>query len=360
MASMPRAKELQVLVDLQKSPSTHLKANLCSKQLKYIPGHVGVLRNLDTLLLRKNCLDALPEEIADLPILKVLDVGHNQFEEIPPCLANCPHLTTLRINDNVLRCLDSGILGKLRHLTVLNASGCALSELPAAISQLTNLTELAVSRNDLCSLPRQIGDLQSLRSLLANTNRLCRLPGSIGNLNNLRVLDVANNQLVAIPRTIGKCQYLRDLDTRVNRIGVFPSEMVNLKLEKFDCSLNPLIKKIPLPMANMDEVFPLKELCARRVLEDVPTLKRASHFIKTKDPILYQALAAASECSVCQRNFLSICIECVMFVSIKKVFPETRKSGQIPMQALLCSHKCFQEQRSENQYYGLLQLPPPI
>eukprot|EP00117_Sycon_ciliatum_P018167 scpid92944/ scgid3349/ Leucine-rich repeat-containing protein 69 len=88
--------------------------------------------------------------------------------------------------------------------------------------------------------------------------------------------------------------------------------------------------------------------------------KRASHFIKTKDPILYQALAAASECSVCQRNFLSICIECVMFVSIKKVFPETRKSGQIPMQALLCSHKCFQEQRSENQYYGLLQLPPPI
>ena len=35
-------------------------------------------------------------------------------------------------------------------------------------------------------------------------------------------------------------------------------QMVNLKLEKFDCSLNPLIKKIPLPMANMDEVFPLK------------------------------------------------------------------------------------------------------
>ena len=276
MASMPRVKELQALVDLQKSPSTHLKANLCSKQLKYIPGHVGVLRNLDTLLLRNNCLDALPEEIADLPIvsirsivegkmnqsllelhtfwcfsgrssmnlqtvtelistvsiagaaetsphrvpyahdfdqswslllapkvyitlssghpppppiqdnpppiqppplfrtdapdrppgcseywescdcisceylpnrvrtscvlglcgagsfgtsdisrfpartvclwfacqLKVLDVGHNQFEEIPPCLANCPRLTTLRINDNVLRCLDSGILGR--------------------------------------------------------------------------------------------------------------------------------------------------------------------------------------------------------------------------------------------------------
>ena len=55
--------------------------------------------------------------------------------------------------------------------------------------------------------------------------------------------------------------------------------------------------------------------------------KRASHFIKTKDPILYQALAAASECSVCQRNFLSICIECVMFVSIKKVSPAGHRNS---------------------------------
>ena len=81
MASMPRAKELQVLVDLQKSPSTHLKANLCSKQLKYIPGHVGVLRNLDTLLLRKNCLDALPEEIADLPIVSIYSIAEGQMNQ---------------------------------------------------------------------------------------------------------------------------------------------------------------------------------------------------------------------------------------------------------------------------------------
>jgi hypothetical protein len=113
-----------------------------------LPSHIGLLTNLQSLLLSYNALTGrLPSEIGQLVNLQSFDVF-----------------------DNVLT-----------------------GRLPSQIGQLTNLQSLQLSKNNLFgSLPTQIGQLTKLQTLeIAYNNFFGTMPESICRLRSLSLTDLA-------------------------------------------------------------------------------------------------------------------------------------------------------------------------
>ena len=70
-----------------------------------------------------------------------------------------------------------------------------LSHLPSTIGRLKNLSLLNASNNELLELPEEIGMLVNLRSLLVFDNSLHTLPFEIGYLHQLEILGIEGNPL---------------------------------------------------------------------------------------------------------------------------------------------------------------------
>jgi Leucine-rich repeat (LRR) protein len=103
---------------------------------------------LRELVLDKNKITMLPDEIAQLENLEVLSCSHNQIDSITP-----------------------------------------------AMLQLKMLTKLDLSDNLLGSVPENIDHLTELQYLILWDNPIYYYPNSLGDLKKLKVLDILNNQL---------------------------------------------------------------------------------------------------------------------------------------------------------------------
>lgn len=57
------------------------RLNTCA--IVFLPANIGRLVNLETLELRENYLENLPPTIKLLQKLKLLDMGRNNFEDLP-------------------------------------------------------------------------------------------------------------------------------------------------------------------------------------------------------------------------------------------------------------------------------------
>jgi len=121
-------------------------------------------------------IHTLPEQIADVGALEVLDLNSNQLTELPEAL------------------------GQLHNLRELRLFGNQLSELPASLSGLRSLRILMLSGNRLSELPESIGELDALEELYLRDDPLTTLPAGIVGLAHLRVLDVTHP---TTPRALG-------------------------------------------------------------------------------------------------------------------------------------------------------------
>ena len=145
-----------------------------------VPAEIGQLTLLRVLNLNDNKLTSLPAEIGQLTLLKVLWLDENQLTSLPAEIGQLVSLKELNLRDNKLTSLPAEI-GWLTALTMLDLSDNELTSLPAEIGQLTTL-ELNLGGNQLTSLPAEIGQLTSLRELVLFENQLTSLPAAIGAL----------------------------------------------------------------------------------------------------------------------------------------------------------------------------------
>uniref|UniRef100_A0A672YV23 Leucine rich repeat containing 69 n=1 Tax=Sphaeramia orbicularis TaxID=375764 RepID=A0A672YV23_9TELE len=280
---------------------------------------------LTELNLGNNSLKEVPAVLAHLESLKKLYLYSNQITLVPPEVIGClPNLVILNLNHNHIQRLPAEVksLVKLQHLSVMDNQ---LEEVPAELGHLTELTEMNFTFNNVSSLPQQLYRCRELTKLYLARNKLSHLPEGIGALAKLQVLDVAGNKL-----------------------SMFPFYL--LRLKELHCEGNRFIRCEPMSAVQHVEVLTLKELVARFVLQEDRNRLSLVHRMLPHYPPLTVLLASGSCCALCRGPFLTTWLECVHFISLRKVM-HMKSSLIIPVRALLCSYKCFNT--SGHAYYGV-------
>lgn len=183
--------------------------SIYDNNIQTLPSSMGQLSALQYLDLHLNNIGSLPVELWQLGRLAFLNVSSNILEEFPlpanrglrvnvtsgPPLAGS--LTSLFIADNRLKEEVFEAISLLVNLKYLNALYNDFVEIPeGALALLVSLSDLHLSGNNLTKLPADdFEHLVDLRCLFVNNNKLLTIPPELSNCKNLTHFDVGLNQL---------------------------------------------------------------------------------------------------------------------------------------------------------------------
>ena len=171
-------------------------------------------------------LSAVPNNVRDLPRLRILNLANNNLSEIPEWIAELTALEYLYLVSNPLRGLPPSI-AKLAALKALTLDGSSADVAIDAIGQLHNLQTLALSNLGLRSVPNWMRALKKLRILRLHGNPLEKLPHWIGELTELTYLSLAYTELRAVPTSLRNLRKLERLELKGNlNLGLLP-EILN-------------------------------------------------------------------------------------------------------------------------------------
>ncbi len=178
-----------------------------------LPPSLGLLTQLDALLVADGALDAVPAEIGRLTRLTRLTLSSLPLRSLPPELGDLASLRSLRISGG----LTSGHPSTVEHL-------------PDSIGRLACLEELILWHIPLTALPSSLGGLASLRRLTVAFASFSALPDSARELTSLEELSLRSlpmdasalvEVLVPLPR-------LRRLSLEYFREVTIPRELASL------------------------------------------------------------------------------------------------------------------------------------
>jgi Leucine-rich repeat (LRR) protein len=128
---------------------------------------------LRSLTLTSTGITKIPPGFARLARLEQLAlVGHRKLTALPDDIVELPKLKILNIDSNRLKHLPAD-LGKLRSLQELRAYNNALRELPASLFQLKRLRWLELQCNQLVSPPTRLMKMK-LTHLHTDFAEVCR------------------------------------------------------------------------------------------------------------------------------------------------------------------------------------------
>jgi len=204
----PSASEIEVRLELAASTG---KLDLSDCGLSAVPAGVLRLADLEDLSLAGNDLESLPDELGELPLVR-LQLAGNRLTSLPPSLGRLARLEGLWAHGNLLTSLPPTMSG-LTSLRALSLAGNRLVALPASCGALCALEDASLAGNALASLPPDLAGLTSLRKLSLNGNALASLPEALGGLPALARLALqANPSLASLPATLGAAPALADLN----------------------------------------------------------------------------------------------------------------------------------------------------
>lgn len=285
--------------------------------------------------------------------MAVLNISANKFSNLPDILQNLVNLKSLIAYKNKIEILSPILLNSLTNIRTLNLNHNRLKCIPAEIGRLKNLESLSVEHNQLEELPFELCYIEQLQKLYLGYNRLVSLPEEFGKLWRLKHLILHKNRLQELPASIIDCTSLTILDVACNELRTFPPEFECLPLQSFHYECNPLLELKPVDSVQEEEVFALKEIVARFIMNE----------IKNDDPKVWQNIIASpemrtilnegSQCALCGGFLLNTWLECVKFVTTQKGFKLSSSSSAstlMPINARLCSYKCF---RKKHNFYGI-------
>ncbi|XP_039312691.1 protein lap1 isoform X2 [Solenopsis invicta] len=248
--------------------------------IEYLPANFGRLSALRTLELRENNMMTLPKSMSRLVNLQRhlqrLDIGNNDFTELPEVVGDLINLTELWIDGNDIRRVPANVeqLYRLNHfdctmnaihalpmeirgwrdIAIMNLSSNEMYELPDTLCYLRTIVTLKIDDNQLNALPNDIGQMSSLEELIITKNFIEYLPSSIGLLRKLHCLNADNNYLRALPAEIGSCTSLSLLSLRSNNLSRVPPELGHLSSLRVLNLVNNAIKFLPVSMLNLSNL----------------------------------------------------------------------------------------------------------
>ncbi|PIA46525.1 hypothetical protein AQUCO_01500222v1, partial [Aquilegia coerulea] len=198
----------------------------------------------------------LSENYGNCRSLYYVRISDNEYTgEVPVSLWSHAGISLFEIRNNRFEGLIHASISSARNLSKLFISGNNLSgELPVEMCRLPLLVALDASRNRLSGkLPECMTEMKNLQSLKLQENMFSgEIPKRVSSWTALTELNLAGNRFSGkIPRELGKLPVLNYLDLSDNLLsGEIPVELTNLKLNKFNLSVNKLEGSIPSGFSN--------------------------------------------------------------------------------------------------------------
>lgn len=257
------------VLDLSKAKLTMLPSEFVSKipnieklvldknHLVNLPDELGELHKLTHLSLYGNNIQSLPTSLGKLVSLQYLDLHSNNILSLPVDIWNLKSLSYLNVASNLLSSFPQPLFAIAKKISssVNLAAEQALSNeeandikasvekgLPVsladsllyltlsdnrlsddcfeAISLLVQLKCLNISYNDILEIPEGgLANLRKLTELYLSGNGLAKLPADdLDVLKDLKVLFLNNNKLITIPVELSKLKHLTYLDVGSNSL----------------------------------------------------------------------------------------------------------------------------------------------
>ena len=227
----------------------HLEKLTISGDFNTIPEAIGQLKNLKSLTLFGVPITQIPESLNQLPQLAKLDLNTGfarlDIEQAIAVLKGCCKLSELKLETEDLKIPES--IAQLAGLKVLDLSNNGLRSIPEAVFELKQLKTLDLGLNELKKLPKGIGNLKKLSTLKLNSNWQKKLDTTnlmeeIHLLENLQVLQLWSCQSVKhVPETIVQCKKLKELDLDNNKLTDLPESIYEMTwLKTLRVTTNPL------------------------------------------------------------------------------------------------------------------------
>ncbi|KAG3058571.1 hypothetical protein PI124_g23168, partial [Phytophthora idaei] len=211
---------IQDLIHLEELDVSH-------NELTRLPSYLQTTRTLTAIRASHNLIQTFSPKLWKLREIRHLDLSHNQLKELPYVEGDLKllretrewqvgvgllvELQVLLLSNNRLVEVPKSI-EKCSQLTLLDMSNNQLASLSDEVSALTSLRQMMLHHNNLRALPEASGNLAVLQELDLAHNRLSTLPDSIGLLHNLETLKLFSNQLRLLPKEFGSLSQLRHLD----------------------------------------------------------------------------------------------------------------------------------------------------
>jgi len=125
--------------------------------------------------------DTLSDMVGNLINLRELSIYMPKIKYLPGSIKNLKNLECLVIDDSSITILPDSIC-KLSKLRIINISGSELEKLPKCIGDLQRLESLIVMNSNITTVPNSIGKLRNLKTLMLEYNKLQTLPDSIADI----------------------------------------------------------------------------------------------------------------------------------------------------------------------------------
>ncbi|XP_071328586.1 leucine-rich repeat and calponin homology domain-containing protein 1 isoform X3 [Trachinotus anak] len=123
-----------------------MELDISCNEITALPRHIGRLKALRELNVRRNLLCVLPEDLADLPLVK-FDFSCNKVSTIPVCYRKMKQLQSLQLENNPLQSPPAQICikGKVHIFKYLSIEACRSEKMPDSL-YLPVMERLSLSR----------------------------------------------------------------------------------------------------------------------------------------------------------------------------------------------------------------------
>lgn len=157
----------------------HVEGRASQSSLEELPRNLASLSLYERLDASFNRIIQLPWELPlQLPHLNRLDLSHNQLYTLPENIGLLLQLETLLLRFNKIKILPDSMF-HLVKLKKLDLSHNRLRTIDNNFTSLESLEKLDLSYNKLKMLPLSLGGVKKLKVLIASDNRFCEQVDSL-------------------------------------------------------------------------------------------------------------------------------------------------------------------------------------
>ncbi|KAF3596919.1 hypothetical protein DY000_02027818 [Brassica cretica] len=169
------------------------RMSLIGNHIKDITQPISMCSQLTTLLLQKNGLDYLSEQISELTSLQYLDVSYTNIRQLPASFRGLKKLTHLNLTGTERLCSIRGIskLSSLTSLKLLNSKVHGDVNLVKELQHLEHLQVLTISISTDSGLEELLGDQRLAKCIDSLSLRPIYL-SLLMSMENLRHINVTN------------------------------------------------------------------------------------------------------------------------------------------------------------------------
>ncbi|WP_428653883.1 leucine-rich repeat domain-containing protein [Runella sp.] len=284
LAKLPLVKELTFTTNQEVPANISQLTTLESLSLngftspQVLPESIGLLKNLNYLLILSDSDVILPESFADLvnltaltiraeswqlpskfyrlSKLKLLDFYNCRFTHVPEEMAGMNEVDTLYFSSPDRRDY-SQILPVVAQMPNLKELELNVNPVPKEIGLCKQIEKLVLwagidSRTSL-QLPDELFELQQLKTLIFNMSYFDEIPAEIGRLKGLEQLVFIESDFERLPDSVGELSNLTYLNVSENpSLRVLPKSLGNLtKLKHLYLSDNPQLTNLPDSLKNL-------------------------------------------------------------------------------------------------------------